>query len=476
MNSITPQRVAMPTIMPNDQPNQPELPCNPEAETALLGAILVEPASLSEIEDRLGLGADDFYIIRNRWIWQAFLDIRKQNQPIDYLTVCEQLTRAGQLSEIGGSYLTSLLNAMPDTRHAEAYAAMVIDASIRRRLLTGANKVAVMAYDKNTPVETILNEIPGSFPSLSGSQNNISSIEDVALEYMQGLDDQNSKAIPCHCIIQPDGVHDVIYGVTDLTNNLGGIPIGSTTLVAGATGTGKTTWGLEQAMIASHLGYKTLYISTETSGVGIIRKITCGNLGISPKLLRKGEADDTVLQSLKDEANNLIGLHSGKLFFDSHSNTIRGIKASIARICPDLVMIDHLGELLYDGENRTIGIGENFTELGQYCKHRGGIALVVFHHIDISVTDRPTLNDLRWAKGDLSQKADIVITMFRKDLVDAQDDPQGAILARKTPVPVEFWIRKDREGPRDVLCKSVYDLRLQKFETPTNAQQQTLFE
>jgi replicative DNA helicase len=458
-------------------PSTSAIPHNREAEEALLGAILVDPANLSDVQDRLGLGSYDFYIVRHRFIWEAFIELRKANQPIDYLMVCTQLEKAGQLSEIGGpAYLTSLLNQVPFTGNAMAYGEMVIAESIRRKVITACNLTATRAFDTNLPPEKLLDGIPGTFPDMSGTQSHVSTIEQASIDFMTDLDNTGNKAIPCHMIIRDDIGHEHIVGVTDLTTNLGGIPLGYTTLVAGATGTGKTTWGLLQAQIASQLGYKVLYVSTETSDMGIIRKLACGVLGISPKLLRRGEADDLVLQDLKDEANALISLHTGKLYFDSHSTTVQGIKSSIARICPDLCIVDHLGELTYDGDNRTIGIGDNYSELSQFCNHRENMALVVFHHIDITVTDRPTLADLRWARGDLSQKADVVLTMFRKDLVDAKEDPAGAIMARKKPVPVEFWIRKDREGPRDVLCKALYDLKYQRFETPGLMERQTLFD
>lgn len=458
-------------------PGTSYIPHNREAEEAVVGAVLVDPSSLSDLQDRLGLGSGDFFIHRHRFIWDAFLALRKANQPIDYLTVCTQLETTGQLAEIGGpAYLTSLLNQIPFTGNVMAYGEMVLAESIRRKVLDACNTTANRAYDRSIPPEKLLAEIPGRFPDLSGTQSHITTIEDASIHFMTDLDDGKKKAIPCHMVTRDDVGHEHIIGVTDLTTNLGGIPLGFTTLVAGATGTGKTTWGLGFAQIASMLGNKVLYVSTETSDMGIIRKLACGNLGISPKLLRKGEADDIVLQDLKDEANALISLHTGKLFFDSHSTTVQGIKSSIARICPDLCIVDHLGELAYDGDNRTIGIGDNYSELSQFCNHRENMALVVFHHIDISVTDRPTLSDLRWARGDLSQKADIVLTMFRKDLVDAKDDPASAIEARKHPVPVEFWIRKDREGPRDVLCKALYDLKHQQFKTPDHMESQTLFD
>ena len=97
------------------------LPHSREAEEAVLGAVLINPEAYYEVAQIIA--PDDFYIVRNRWIWESFTRLHEKRTPIDFLTVSEELEKASQMNEIGGSaYLMSLINQTPTSLHAEAYA------------------------------------------------------------------------------------------------------------------------------------------------------------------------------------------------------------------------------------------------------------------------------------------------------------------------------------------------------------------
>src|SRR5512136_3248927 len=131
------------------------IPHNREAEEAVVGAVLINPEAYYDLAQFLQ--ADDFYIVRHRWIWEAFARLHEKRIPLDFLTVTEELQSAGQLAEIGGpAYLTALLNQVPTSLHAEAYGRMVEAASIRRRLLTSANQIATLAYSEGESVENVI--------------------------------------------------------------------------------------------------------------------------------------------------------------------------------------------------------------------------------------------------------------------------------------------------------------------------------
>jgi len=137
---------APPTDEPVGTPPTSAIPHNREAEEAVIGAVLINPDIFPDLA--ASLKAKDFYIIRHRWIWEAFGRLRDKNTPFDFLIVSDELESAGQLADIGGSaYLTALLNRVPTSLHAKAYANLVQDASIRRRMLTDANQLATRAYD-----------------------------------------------------------------------------------------------------------------------------------------------------------------------------------------------------------------------------------------------------------------------------------------------------------------------------------------
>ena len=121
-----------------------------EAEQALLGALLINPDAYHEVAD--GLAADDFYIHRHRFIWQAIACLFDNHQPVDFLTLNEELDSKGRLAEIGGpAFLTSLINGTPTSLHAQAYARIISEYAVRRKLLEAAHTIARAAYQQEQP-------------------------------------------------------------------------------------------------------------------------------------------------------------------------------------------------------------------------------------------------------------------------------------------------------------------------------------
>src|SRR5512146_2076434 len=133
----------MTDILPPEEstdPAAPSIPHSREAEEAVVGAVLINPEVYYDVAQFLS--ADDFYIHRHKWIWEAFTSLHEQRIPVDLLTVSDELDRRGQLSEIGGpAYLTSLINQVPMSLHAEAYGRIVESHSIRRKMLVAANRI-----------------------------------------------------------------------------------------------------------------------------------------------------------------------------------------------------------------------------------------------------------------------------------------------------------------------------------------------
>jgi len=135
----------------------PIIPHSREAEEALIGSILINPDAYLEIASFLQ--AEDFYIHRHRFAWQAISRLQERRSPVDLLTVCEELERLGYLAEIGGpAYLTALINATPTSLHAQEYARIVEQAAVRRRMLEAANQVAKLAHQEGAALEAVIDE------------------------------------------------------------------------------------------------------------------------------------------------------------------------------------------------------------------------------------------------------------------------------------------------------------------------------
>ena len=138
-------------------PTPPAVPHSREAEEAVVGAVLINPEAYYDVAQFLH--ADDFYIHRHKWIWEAFTRLHEQRMPIDMLTVSEELDRVGQLAELGGpAYLTALINQVPTSLNAESYGRIVEAHSIRRKMINAANQIASLAYNEESLVDTVMDE------------------------------------------------------------------------------------------------------------------------------------------------------------------------------------------------------------------------------------------------------------------------------------------------------------------------------
>src|SRR4030042_2546588 len=123
------------------------VPHSREAEEAVLGAVLINPESYFEVSPFLW--SDGFYILRHRWLWESFMRLHERRAPIDFLTVVEELDQLGQLNDVGGpAYITTLINNVPSSLHAEAYGRIVEQTAIRRRLLQAAHQIAKLAFQE----------------------------------------------------------------------------------------------------------------------------------------------------------------------------------------------------------------------------------------------------------------------------------------------------------------------------------------
>ena len=129
-------------------------PQDRDVEEATVGSVLINPACYSDLAAILKPA--DFYIVRHRWIWQALENLTAHGFPLDFLMISRELTRMGQLEDIGGpAYLTSLLNQVPTSVNAVAYASIVKEFAAKRRMLAVAREITVLAYDPRVTAEEV---------------------------------------------------------------------------------------------------------------------------------------------------------------------------------------------------------------------------------------------------------------------------------------------------------------------------------
>lgn len=131
------------------------VPNNIEAEEAVLGALLIDPEAIYRVLPFLQ--ADDFYLQKHRWIYEAMIRVHERRDPIDFLTLTTELAQQNRLDAVGGdSYISQMINAVPSAVSVESYGRLVEQTAVRRRLLDAASEIARYAYDEATPVDQVV--------------------------------------------------------------------------------------------------------------------------------------------------------------------------------------------------------------------------------------------------------------------------------------------------------------------------------
>jgi len=263
-------------------PAAPSIPHSREAEEAVVGAVLINPEVYYDVAQFLQ--ADDFYIHRHQWIWEAFTRLHEQRTPIDMLTLSDELDRVGQLAELGGpAYLTTLINQVPSSLNAESYGHIVEAHSIRRKMINAANQIASLAYNEESLVETVMDEAEKAVFNVSERRlkHDLVPISSVLSEYYDRIDDLAKR---------DDEIFGVPTGFIDLDKLLSGLQPSDLLIIAGRPGQGKSGFLLSVAKNAALTHKKHVAVfSLEMSNEQVVQRLMAQETGIDSQRLRTGK-------------------------------------------------------------------------------------------------------------------------------------------------------------------------------------------
>ncbi len=131
------------------------IPANIEAERAVLGSLMIDPDAIIKIANFLR--TEDFFRERHSWLYEAMLALNERREPLDFVTIVDELERRNQLEEIGGpAYLTELITNTPTALYIDHYARIVERTALLRRLIAAAGKIAEIAYDESQDVDEVV--------------------------------------------------------------------------------------------------------------------------------------------------------------------------------------------------------------------------------------------------------------------------------------------------------------------------------
>jgi len=434
-------------------PAAPSIPHNREAEEAVVGAVLINPEVYYDVAQFLA--ADDFYIHRHKWIWEAFTRLHEQRTPIDLLTITDELDRMDQLAELGGpAYLTALINQVPTSLNAESYGRIVEAHSIRRKMLVAANRIASLAYDEGSLVDTVMDEAEKAVFNVSERRlkHDLMPISSVLSEYYDHVDDLAKR---------PEDIFGVPTGFIDLDRMLSGLQPSDLLIIAGRPGQGKTGFLLSVAKNAGLTHKKRVAIfSLEMSNEQVVQRLIAQETGIDSQRLRTGKLTENEWPLF----THAIEVFSDTRIFldDTPAITPLQLRTKCRRLHMehglDLVIVDYLqlmgGDTRNDNRVQEVSyISRNLKVLARELNVPVLAAAQLSRAVEQRSDKRPVLSDLR-ESGSLEQDSDIVMFIYRPDQYEKDTTKQNV---------AEIIIAKHRNGPVGSV-ELIFRNALAKFE------------
>lgn len=429
------------------------VPHSREAEEAVIGAVLINPEAYYDVAQFLS--GDDFYIHRNKWIWEAFVALHDRSEAIDLVTVTEELDQKGHLADIGGAaYITKLINNVPSSLHAEAYGHRVEETAIRRRMLLAANQIAKLAYEENLTLDTVMDDSEKAIFNVSQRRTtqDLQPIRSVLSDYFDRMEELSQR---------DEALVGVPTGFLDIDKMLGGLQPSDLLIIAGRPGMGKTGFLLSAVKNAALTHKKHVAVfSLEMSNEQLVQRIIAQETGINSTRLRSGklDPDEWLLFTQAIEV-----LTETQIFLDdTPALTPLQLRTKCRRLHLeyklDLIVVDYLqlmgGDIRSSNRVQEVSdISRNLKILARELNVPVLAAAQLSRAVEQRTDKRPVLSDLR-ESGSLEQDADIVMFIYRPEVYE--EDSQFKNLA-------EIIVAKHRNGPTGDV-QLVFRKNLAKFE------------
>jgi replicative DNA helicase len=425
-------------------PATPEraLPHNLEAEKSVLGAILIHNEAFNHAAELID--SRDFFRDAHRRIFDKMVQLSERNDPIDFVTLKEELGRTGELEEVGGpAYIASLADGVPRSANVEHYARIVKEKATLRNLIQSANRILSEAYRAEEDAEVILD----------GAEKAIFEIaEDRIREGFVPLRDLvQSSFATIEKLQQHKGlVTGVPTGFIDLDEMTSGLQPSDLVLVAARPSMGKTSFVLN---IAQHVGIQTDmtvgFFSLEMSKEQLFMRMLTAEARIDAHRFRTGYLNEKDYGRLSHALGTLA---EARVFIDDTASLgVLEMRAKARRLQAEhglhLLIIDYIQLMQGRGrfESRQAEIASISRSLKGLAKELK-IPIVALSQLsrasETRSDHRPQLSDLR-ESGALEQDADVVMFIYRDEQYrDADGQPN-----QESEGIAEIIIGKQRNGP-----------------------------
>lgn len=413
-------------------------PQNIDAEKSLLGAVLIDEETLADISEFVT--HKDFYDKRHGIIYESMISLFSNHKPVDLLTLTDELKSKKHLDDIGGSaFLTELTNYVPTAAHAAAYAELVQQKAIRRRLIKASADIAEMGYDEEESTQLLLERAEAEIFSVSDA----STKQDlVALETI--LTDSFDRMEELHR--NKGALRGVRTGYRDLDNMTAGLQRSDLIILAARPAMGKTTLVTNLAYnVATIAKQPVLFFSLEMSKEQLVDRMLADASGVDAWNIRTGNLSDDDFSKLSEAMGEMA---EAPIFIDDTPGvSVLEMRTKARRIAHEqplgLIIIDYLQLMQGSGKsdgNRVQEVSEISRGLKLIARELN-VPVIALSQLSRSVENRspqiPQLSDLR-ESGSIEQDADIVMFIYREAYYNPETERENI---------TDLIISKHRNGP-----------------------------
>ncbi|MGJ8679143.1 replicative DNA helicase [Paraglaciecola sp.] len=413
-----------------------------EAEQSVLGSMLIAPDSWDKVAELVV--ESDFYNHSHQLIYSSIIRLLSKDQPIDLITVSEDLEGVDELEPAGGfAYLGELARNTPSSANVTAYAKIIKERAITRELIGVAHEIADTGYNPEgrhsgeilDMAESKVFEIAEKRSGKDEGPKNVESVLTLTIDRLEELVKSGKE------------VTGVSTGYTDLDKKTSGLQPSDLIILAARPSMGKTTFAMNLCENAMLLETKpVLVFSLEMPAEQIMMRMLASLSRVDQTKVRTAQLDDedwarmsNTMAMLKDKDNLFID--------DSSGLTPMEVRTRARKLARDkggisLIMIDYLQLMQVPGlsDNRTLEIAEISRSLKSLAKELK-VPVVALSQLNRSLEQRsdkrPINSDLR-ESGSIEQDADLIMFIYRDEVYNEQSTEQGV---------AEIIIGKQRNGP-----------------------------
>jgi len=372
-------------------------PHNLDAEKSVLGSVLLDNEVYATLEGTLT--GEHFYKEGHRKVWRALERLFRRGEPMDLVTLAEELRQSGELEAIGSvPYLIGLAEGVPTAAYAESYANIVREKAVLRDLIGAGGRILQSAYEQAAPLEQLLDQAEAAVFEISSSKRR------TFFEAMPQLVAETFHQINEH-FNNPDPVSGLRMGFKELDALTSGLQPSSLNVLAARPSMGKTSFALTIAQNVALREKRTVGIfSLEMSGVQLVTRMLCSEARVDMSRVRSGQLSDRDFQRLADTAGRMS---EAKIFIDDHADlTVMELRSRARRLMAEhdlrLLVVDYLqlmsGTIGRQSENRQQEISIISRGLKALARELDVPVLVVSQlsrAVESRPNKRPMLSDLR---------------------------------------------------------------------------------